>query len=275
MQSMNSNLDKYKKDLKELIDFGARLEFAMENAFLPDQFRENFEKALGGKKKFNEFKKKLPLFTEKYQVWYSEALVVLKQLLPDRLPDFVKLYEKPKAVRKSIDHGNYVIEDAMIGLSVTRGVLQEKIVGPDAAIPRFQQQLNIVKSIKRRFESSLFDIKQLVQADVFDSEIDAAKELNKKGFIRGAGAVAGVVLESHLLQVCENHKITVKMKNPGINDLAQRLKDSEVIDTPRWRSIQHLADLRNLCDHKKKAEPESKDIDELIAGVAKVTKNLF
>ena len=61
-----------------------------------------------------------------------------------------------------------------------RGWEKEKVVGTDAAIPRFRQQLNIVSSVKKRFESSLFDIRQLVQADLFDSELDAAKELNKK-----------------------------------------------------------------------------------------------
>jgi hypothetical protein len=44
---------------------------------------------------------------------------------------------------------------------------------------------------------------------------------------------------------------------------------------PTWRFIQHLADLRNLCDHKKKRDPKTEDIDELIEGVEKITKTLF
>ena len=44
----------------------------------------------------------------------------------------------------------------------------------------------------------MFDIRQLVQADLFDSELDAADELGKKKFTRAAGALAGVVLERHL-----------------------------------------------------------------------------
>ncbi len=99
--------------------------------------------------------------------------------------------------------------------------------------------------------------------------------MNKKGFTRGAGAVVGVVLESHLMQVCDNHIIIVKKKAPAINDLAQLLKDNNVIEIPEWRKIQHLADLRNLCDHKKKNEPEKEDIEELIKGVDKLIKNLF
>lgn len=45
-------------------------------------------------------------------------------------------------------------------------------VSSKAAINLLEQQIAIVEAIKRRFESSLFDIKQLVQADLFDSELD-------------------------------------------------------------------------------------------------------
>jgi hypothetical protein len=42
--------------------------------------------------------------------------------------------------------------------------------------------------------------------------------------LRAAGAVAGVVLEKHLRQVCDDHKITVAKKNPTIGDLNELLK---------------------------------------------------
>ena len=145
----------------------------------------------------------------------------------------------------------------------------------DYARTLFENQLGIVRAAKIRFESSLFDIKQLVQADLFDFELDTSRELNKRGFTRGAGAIAGVVLESHLSQVCENHKIKVRKKNPTINDFNQPLKDNNVIEMKDWRFIQHLADLRNLCDHKKKKEPTKEDIEELINGVDKITKTIF
>jgi len=269
---MTSNLEKYKKDLENLISEGKLLLTAMNFECYPEEFKTQAKKTRN-EKQYLELLKKLPLFIEKYQYWYSESLLIIKLLLPDRMDDFVKLYEKPKG-RKKVEYGTYVIEDYLQGLRVTRG-LGEKVVGPEAATSQFQQQLNILKSVKRRFESSLFDIKQLVQADLFDSELDVARELNKKGFIRGAGAVTGVVLESHLSQACDNHKIKVTKKNPTINDFNQLLKDNKVIEMPTWRFVQHLADLRNLCDHKKKRDPKTEDIDELIEGVGKITKTLF
>jgi len=129
--------------------------------------------------------------------------------------------------------------------------------------------------VKARFESSLFDIRQLVQADLFDSELDAAKELAKHKFTRAAGALAGVVLERHLAQVCQNHGIKIVKKEPGIADLNNALKEANVIDLPQWRFVQHLADIRNLCDHNKKSEPTVEQVDDLVAGVTKVTKIMF
>ncbi len=99
--------------------------------------------------------------------------------------------------------------------------------------------------MKARFESSLFDIRQLVQADLFDSELDAARELAKSKFKRAAGAGAGVVLGRHLGQVCDSHSIKISKKSPVISDLNNALKDASVIDVPTWRFVQHLADIRN------------------------------
>lgn len=273
---MTSNLEKYKKDLKSLILEGTLLLNAMNFECYPEVFKIEATKKFN-EKQYLEFLKKLPSFREKYQYWYSESLSIIKLLLPDRMNDFVKLYEKPKE-RKEINYSSYVIEDYLQGITLATtvdGVYKKKLVGPDAAITQFKQQLNILKSVIKRFESSLFDIKQLVQADLFNSELDAARELNKKGFTRGAGAVAGVVLESHLSQACDNNKIKVTKENPTINDFNQLLKDNGVIEILTWRFIQHLADLRNLCDHKKKRDPKAEDIDELIEGVKKITKTLF
>ena len=265
-----NNLEKYKKDLEDLILEGNLLHQSMQFECFPDEFEKQAKPKL--KKDYENYIKKLKPFNQEYQTWYSESLVVLKQLLPDRVNDFTKLYEKSKT-RKAIEYGNYVIEDYLQNLTVTRGY--DKKVGPEAAISQFEQQIAIVKSIKKRFESKLFDIKQLTQADIFDSELDSSKELNKKGFVRGAGAIAGVVLEKHLAQVFENHKLKITKKNPSISDFNDKLKTNEIIETPEWRKIQHLGDIRNLCDHNKKKEPLKEDVEEMISGVEKLIKNLY
>ena len=115
---------------------------------------------------------------------------------------------------------------------------------------------------------------EIVQADLFDNELDAAQELNRKGFVRGAGAIAGVVLEKHLGHVFSKHGLKTRKKVPSINDYNQLLKDNSVIDTATWRFIQHLGDLRNLCNHIKDREPTIEEVNDLIEGVSKITKTL-
>jgi hypothetical protein len=109
-----------------------------------------------------------------------------------------------------------------------------------------------------------------------DSEIESARLLKKNGFLRAAGAVAGVVIEKHLAQVCQNHNsVKITKQRPTIADFNDALKMADVIDTPRWRSIQHLGDLRNLCDHNKDREPKPDEVDDLLDGTEKIIKTLF
>lgn len=136
-------------------------------------------------------------------------------------------------------------------------------------------QYKILSSAKERFKSVLFDIKDIVQADIFDSELETAKELNKKGFIRAAGAVSGVVLEKHLAHVCSLHNLSSRKSHPSISEWNQLLKDNDILDTPTWRFIQHLGDIRNLCDHGKEREPTKEEVNDFIIGVDKITKTVF
>ena len=263
------NLEQYKGDLGRLIENGAMLKLAMEYECDPEKTEEQLRRRRG--EKATDVLRNLPSFSAEYQAWYSEAKTLVRQLLPDRLDDFSSYYEKP---RKAVTYESYRISDYLLELEKTNP-LGRVFVGPSAAIPRFAQQLAIVKAVSNRFESSLFDIKQLVQADLFDSELEAAKALVKHDFLRAAGALAGVVMERHLAQVCDNHGIPLHKKTPSIADFNDKLKEAEVIDISQWRFNQHLGDIRNLCDHDKDAEPTKEQVNDLVDGVRKLTKTLF
>jgi galactitol-specific phosphotransferase system IIB component len=252
-----NNYTKYIDDLEKLLTKGELIFYSLYYKFYPES---------------KEPKQNLPDFYEEYQMWYSESFILIKQLLIDRLDDFKKYYEKPKN-RKEINYDNYCIEDALQNLTLRRG--HDIIVDPKAAIPKLQQQLAILKSINARFESSLFDITQLLQADLFDSELKMGEELLNKGFIRASGAITGVVLEKHLSQVLKNHNVSITKKQPAINDLNELLKNNNIIDVPTWRLIQRFGDIRNICDHNKDREPTNEEVLELIRGVEKITKTLF
>ena len=256
---MLKNIDIYKKDFDRLVNVGTTLQNAIKYECFPKLVKDDFEE--------------LPDFKIEYQSWYTESLVLIKQLLPDRLTDFIRYYEKPKT-RNRLSVENYTIEDYLQGLQLKNGI-GELLVGPSAGIPRFTQQLAILKSISTRFESSLFEITQIVQADLFNDELSSARELLKHKFIRASGAIAGVVLEKHLGNICYSHNIKITKKTPTIADYNDILKREEVLDVPNWRFIQFLGDIRNSCDHNKDIEPTEKQVKELIDGVDKIIKTIF
>jgi hypothetical protein len=220
-------------------------------------------------------KEKKISFEGRYQSWYTEALRALKQLLPERLVEFTSYYEiDPK--RKRLNTQTFSIQDWLLGIRATPNILGEKpFEDLSAIIMRFGSQIQILESAKLRFDSRLFDIRQLVEADLFDSEIDGARELLKNGFLRGSGVIAGVVLEKHLSEVCESHQILIRKRNPTIGDFNDALKEGDSIDVPTWRFIQRLGDLRNLCGHNRDREPTPDEATELLDGVAKIVKSVF
>jgi hypothetical protein len=258
-----NNLEKFKKDLYTLTGNGDKLRIGLIKLFFTTEEVENqFEI-----KPEDDFLN----FHNNYEAWYTESLAIISQLVPYRLDDFIKLYKNEK--RKDIDAFTYTISDALLGLQVTKS--NGVVAGGKSAVTKLDSQVSILQSLKQRFESSLFDIKQIMQADLFDSEIDQCRELNKKGFHRSAGVICGVMLEKHLSLVAENHNIKITKKNPTVADLNQPLKDNSIIDVPMWRSIQHLADIRNLCSHNKDREPTKEEVEDLINGTDKVLKTIF
>jgi hypothetical protein len=259
MDASMSEVDKFKKDLQRLIREGFNLALAMQKEVNPSNHLNSTPP--------EDKNRKLPDFHLGYQAWYSEALALLMQVLPERVVDF-RSYYSSSTVRKSFHAENYTISDFL------RGITSPQVGLSGALLPMFQQY-QIIKGLENRFSSTLYDIKTLVHADLLDDELNAADELNENGYQRGAGALAGVALEGHLATVCSRHGITIKKKDPAISDLNDALKSASVIETATWRFVQHLGDLRNKCDHKKTAEPTKVEVTELIAGVRKITKTVL
>lgn len=208
------------------------------------------------------------VFGAKYQKWYSAALPLVSQLLPDRYEEFQQYYRNEK--RKSLHWSTYTISDFL------RSNTPSVVSSPEmTAYMALNVQVDIVSSAKDRLDSRLADIKGILQAELFDSEVSAAQDLAKKGHLRAAGAVAGVVLERHLAKVASDHSVTIRKAHPTISDLNDPLKRANIYEVPTWRKIQHLGDIRNICDHFKGREPTRDEVEELIRGVDWVVKNIF
>lgn len=263
---MTNISEQIKKELAALIQEGSKILLA-----------EYDQKSRRDKKKAKEGNtaKALPTIIS-YQSWYSRSLPVVKQLIPERYQEFQEQYKLEKRKGKEISFLTYTISDYLIGLRITRGWEKEEVVNPLSAFTsKFQHQIAILMSAQGRIDSILADVQGILQAELFDNELQAAQELRKKGHLRAAGALAGVTLESHLSKISTNHGLKLRKKDPTISDLNDALKNKDIYDVPNWRFIQRLGDIRNLCVHAKDREPTEDEVDELIKGVQKVIKTLF
>ena len=210
--------------------------------------------------------------TFEYQPWYTRALPVIRDILPDRYDEFVSLYAG--GPRKQMDLSNYRISDYLHGLGLAQG--GELLFEPkEVFLSLFYQQLSILSSAQPRLDSVLTDISGVIRAEFFDDELDGCEELLRNDYLRAAGVIAGVVLERHLSSICANHSINFRKKSPTLADFNDALKKNKVLDTPKWRKIQHLGDLRNLCSHAKEREPTKEEVTELIEGVGNTIKSVF
>lgn len=262
------SLDKYKSDLERLVRTGQGMLISL---------RADVWEYLGEPPEKKQASQPLATvsFMSGYQSWYSEACALLRQVMRERLAEFESLYH-PDPRRKALGILNYTIRDWWMGLRAsTHSYSGERyFLDAETALEKFRTQVGIIDSVNARFDSSLFDIQRLLQADLFDSELDAARELLTKGFVRPSGALAGVVLERHLAQVANDHQLRTRKKHPTISDWNDLLKNAGVIDTPAWRYIQRLADLRNLCGHQKDQEPTKAQVGELLDGCEKMIKTI-
>ena len=265
MTETSATHEQIKKELISLVNEG--IEILKREA-------ESQEKGQKGTPAKKEGADKSPPTITTYQSWYTRALPIVRQLLPERYQEFQDQYKLDK--RKQIDFLTYTISDYLIGLKVTRGYLQEEVVNPlTVFVTKFQHQIAILLSTRDRFDSILKDIRGVLEAELFDNQLETAVELLQKGHLRAAGALAGVSLESHLARMCSNRNLILKKKEPTISDFNDALKNEKVLDVANWRFVQRLGDIRNLCVHSKDREPTRNEVDELIKGVQKVIKTLF
>ncbi|WP_242927346.1 hypothetical protein [Pontibacter vulgaris] len=221
---------------------------------------------------YKKFLKNFSSLRNSYQAWYSKALLVVKQVFPDRIDEFTNYYKNEK--RKDISYSSYTINDYLLNIVVRRGI--EYVFDSFSAFAaKMENQLAILESGIDRIDSILSNIEGILQSELFDNELEASKDLLKKKHIRASGVLAGVTLETHLGKVCTNHNLKFKKAHPTISDFNEELKKECIIDVPTWRLIQRLGDIRNMSAHPKEREPKADEIEDLIRGTEKLIAELY
>ena len=276
-----NNLQRCKAELRTLVQRGKSLEVAIVHECSLEEVEDiGVEEILERAERMGlcdgDEQAHIPSFVKEYPQWYSAALPVVRQLLPDRLDDFRAYYREPYSKDHS-EYENYRIFNYLAGYRTAMNSFGNLIdMSKDTVVLRlFRQQLAIVKATSGGLASSLRDIKQLVQADLFDSELESAKELMNKGFYQAAGVVAGVVMEKHLAQVCKSHTLELQKQHPAINDFNRTLVANNVVNVSESESIRKLGSIRNECAHHNEGKEVTKErVAYLIEEVKKLVKTI-
>lgn len=261
-----------RKEIEELYDECSFIHNYI--TFIEDMFATQAVEKFKKHKKYLEVENKSFWISSRYQKWYSIASATVKQLLPERLEEFKRLYLIEKRDKK-ITNLTYTISDYLLGIKVQVDYGEQKVNGALACVNKIEQQLGIIESCLDALSSKLYNIESVLQSELFDDELGTAKSILKKGHVRVAGTLAGITLESHLKKVSQSHSIKFTKQHPTISEYNDELRKSDVIDVPTWRLIQRLGDIRNLSVHAKDRDPKPSEVEDLIIGTEKLIAELF
>ena len=110
----------------------------------------------------------------------------------------------------------------------------------------------------------LRDQEQLIAADVFDSVLEQAAELNRQAYKDPSAVLMRVVLEDALRRLARKNGVDPDHKATKLND---ELKQQSVYAQPQWRLIQAWLDIGNAAAHGRFEEYGTDDVSNAIHGV--------
>jgi hypothetical protein len=106
-------------------------------------------------------------------------------------------------------------------------------------------------------------IRSLIQAEVFDDELEQATELLNSGYLSAAAVVSGTVLESTLRTLCTTQNIPVGKMDKMNADLAKAGTHNMLVQ----KKITAIAAVRNSAAHGKPEEFTRADVQSMIEEV--------
>jgi hypothetical protein len=260
----------FKKELIRLHDDGLSL---LEQETIRDTIRKQNETRK--KRKITGNNDSFPSIQVSYNKWYTVTLPLIKLLAHERYNDFTSFYKLAKRKSNYYSTFEYTISDY---LNNDREILKSGLDNFDEFDTfsiKFKNQLSILNACIENIDTLLFNIENVLQYNMYKSELEAATDLLKNGFLRPAGALAGVVLERYLKEICIKHEIKLNRKKPTIADYNEALKVVGVIDQILWREVQHLGDIRNYCDHPLERDPRKDEVEDLISATAKIIARII
>lgn len=134
---------------------------------------------------------------------------------------------------------------------LTSFIAAEKAPGMATNYEILKQLRAVFLAVKEDFEGGyLNSLRNLVQAEVFSSELEQAEELFDRGYATAAAVIAGVVLETSLRDLCSINGIEHGSMNKMNDDLAK----AGAYNANQKKQIASLSAIRNSAAHGKPEE---------------------
>ncbi|MBB5343162.1 hypothetical protein [Tunturibacter empetritectus] len=131
-------------------------------------------------------------------------------------------------------------------------------------IQMLERMLSVFEAAREDFKGGyLNSVRALVQAEVFSSELDQARELLDKGYLAPSAVIAGVVLETHLQELSQVNDIPAGK----IEAMNVALAKKGIYNVLRQKQITAHADIRNKAAHGKANEFSVGDVKAMIEDI--------
>jgi hypothetical protein len=140
----------------------------------------------------------------------------------------------------------------------------EKTVNPPWAAENIRAMKAVLLASQEDYDGGyLTPVRNLVQAEVFDSELDQASELLRSGYKTAAGVIAGTVLETSLRELCTRNSFPHGKLDRMNADLAKQ----GIYNANMAKRITALAGIRNSAAHGKPNEFTDADVKAMIEDI--------
>jgi hypothetical protein len=132
------------------------------------------------------------------------------------------------------------------------------------SLSNLRRMMAVLSAAKEDYEGGyLASTKSLVQAQMFLTELEQARQLHKGGYLRGAAVIAGVVLETTLRELCERNKVM-----PGtLAKMNDELAKVGAYNELRKKQITALCAIRNNAAHEETLAFDARDVGTMLTDI--------
>jgi hypothetical protein len=146
----------------------------------------------------------------------------------------------------------------------------EEIRGYEYYYDAFERMTAVFSAAREDYKGGfLTSLRNLIQAEIFDTELEQARELLNSGYKVAAAVIAGIVLETTLRDICTRQGLPMSKLDKMNSDIAK----TGLYNKLQQKRITALADIRNSAAHGKPQEFTENDVKDMIRDVEQFLAN--